>query len=813
MEIVFLKATQKLVKEISSNSVTPYPLVKKFTSEHNNFEKTQEGLEDFFNALQEADKAGKCLLKGLLKKPLQDESRALMSDRNAQTELLVIDIDNLQAPGFSSFDVKTLAEKFILHLPIEFHDVSYIAQASASLGLKKDKVSMHLFFFLKNKTHPKTIKEWFKLLNYETDILANQLSLSANGQSLSYTVDPSVAENSKLIYISTPNFKDIKDPIKDTRWIFIKRNEALLDLPLHSINPERVHNLGIQIKNNLRKKLNLPKKNEKLATINIAGEAQEILQNPDKMTIQICRVNEPFVNCNVNGGDSGGYYFVLDNPHFMYNFKGEPVWEIQKADPDFYKSIFEMFADKIDNGQKRKPVVLRDFFTDTYFNGIFDEIKQQFCEDFPLTPTQKSSLEDFMRTHNRTLPDYVPDARVVFDPSSEKGIELDQAPYYVNLYRKSKYVLEARPTKELAYGNAKDLEPICPIIYRLINHILGGGKTEFEHFINWLAYIYQNKRKTMTAWILTGVPGTGKGLFVHRILKPLFGEQQVPMRSLENIEEQFNLYMRTALFLVVDEFRMSDSANTNKMADKLKHQVTEPTLTIRAMRTNQIELPSFCNFIFLTNRGDAIKIEDGDRRYNVGPRQESKLEQALPEIINKLDDIETELLFFAGILQDFKVDKRMAHTALENEAKRKMKQTSMSVLEEFANAIKEKNLLYFTEILEIDITDTFNAGTITTAQRYVKDWIAKSKEQMVIPLLQFKVIYDVLTDSRNKLSQRDFVKAMSRLNIEQRRKRISADRTKKIPYGVVITWNIDNTVRDSLINEHFEEKDRKLIDR
>lgn len=813
MEIVFLKATQKLVKEISSNSVTPYPLVKKFTSEHNNFEKTQEGLEDFFNALQEADKAGKCLLKGLLKKPLQDESRALMSDRNAQTELLVIDIDNLQAPGFSSFDVKTLAEKFILHLPIEFHDVSYIAQASASLGLKKDKVSMHLFFFLKNKTHPKTIKEWFKLLNYETDILANQLSLSANGQSLSYTVDPSVAENSKLIYISTPNFKDIKDPIKDTRWIFIKRNEALLDLPLHSINPERVHNLGIQIKNNLRKKLNLPKKNEKLATINIAGEAQEILQNPDKMTIQICRVNEPFVNCNVNGGDSGGYYFVLDNPHFMYNFKGEPVWEIQKADPDFYKSIFEMFADKIDNGQKRKPVVLRDFFTDTYFNGIFDEIKQQFCEDFPLTPTQKSSLEDFMRTHNRTLPDYVPDARVVFDPSSEKGIELDQAPYYVNLYRKSKYVLEARPTKELAYGNAKDLEPICPIIYRLINHILGGGKTEFEHFINWLAYIYQNKRKTMTAWILTGVPGTGKGLFVHRILKPLFGEQQVPMRSLENIEEQFNLYMRTALFLVVDEFRMSDSANTNKMADKLKHQVTEPTLTIRAMRTNQIELPSFCNFIFLTNRGDAIKIEDGDRRYNVGPRQESKLEQALPEIINKLDDIETELLFFAGILQDFKVDKRMAHTALENEAKRKMKQTSMSVLEEFANAIKEKNLLYFTEILEIDITDTFNAGTITTAQRYVKDWIAKSKEQMVIPLLQFKVIYDVLTDSRNKLSQRDFVKAMSRLNIEQRRKRISADRTKKIPYGVVITWNIDNTVRDSLINEHFEEKDRKLIAR
>jgi len=45
------------------------------------------------------------------------------------------------------------------------------------------------------------------------------------------------------------------------------------------------------------------------------------------------------------------------------------------------------------------------------------------------------------------------------------------------------------------------------------------------------------------------------------------------MRSLENIEEQFNLYMRTALFLVVDEFRMADSGSVGKMADKLKHQL------------------------------------------------------------------------------------------------------------------------------------------------------------------------------------------------------------------------------------------------
>ena len=33
--------------------------------------------------------------------------------------------------------------------------------------------------------------------------------------------------------------------------------------------------------------------------------------------------------------------------------------------------------DKINNENKKKPIVLRDFFTDTYYNGVYDETKQQ----------------------------------------------------------------------------------------------------------------------------------------------------------------------------------------------------------------------------------------------------------------------------------------------------------------------------------------------------------------------------------------------------------------------------------------------------
>ena len=141
-----------------------------------------------------------------------------------------------------------------------------------------------------------------------------------------------------------------------------------------------------------------------------------------------------------------------------------------------------------------------------------------------------------------------------------------------------------------------------------------------------------------------------------------------------------------------------------------------------------------------------------------------------------------------------------------------MKEVSMSVLEEFANAIRTRNLEYFTDVLDIPLTNTFDAGGVSTSQRYVKEWIASFGNETIIPLAHFKVVYDTLTDSRNTMSQRDFSKAMSRLNIKTARKRISKDRTAGIPRGVVLTWKIDNNVREQLIKEHFDERDLNLLE-
>ena len=833
MEIVFLESANalRLTKRISDKDIQPYPHVKKVKSHHYKIEKSHKGLKHFESLIQTHSSKGDCLLKGPLKKQLNNQSRAGQGNKNAFAEYIVFDVDNICVPGFVSksvltkLDVGRIAETIITNLPDIFHNVSYIAQASSSLGLKNNRVSIHIFMLLEIPLPTTTIKLWLKHINYTVELFKTQLELSTNGQSLKYPLDPSVADNTKIIFITPPDFANTSyDPFKSSkqRLLYTKREQATVDIAglMYEVNPEKNYAAEITLKDGLRKKAGLQKRAAKIHTATVNNYATEVLVNPDKMSITIVdESSAPFIRCNINGGDSNAYYFNLEDPTYMFNFKDEPIFEIAKADKDFYLSIFDRFTEKDSTGNKApQPVVLRDFYTDTYYNGVFNPNLNQFNNDYPLTPTNKTSIEGFMRSHGRTQPDFIPDAKVVFEPMSSKtSVNLDKTPFYVNMYRKSQYMLNENIIGEpLEYGTGINLKGLCPMIYTLINHILGGKNPETEHFINWLAYIYQNKSKSMTAWILTGIPGTGKGVFINRVLKPLFGNEHVPMKNLENIEEQFNLYMRSALFLIIDEFRMTDAnGGSLRMADKLKNQITEPTLTIRAMRSNQTELPSFTNFIFLTNRTDAVKIETGDRRYNVGPRQEVKLEDAYPEVIENIDNIHEELNTFAGALAQYKVNKRMARICMNNEAKITMRNVTMSIFEEFCEAIKVGNLLFFVDVLDISLDNAFNANTIMSSQRFVKTWIADTAQgtYSIVPIEHLRTVYHTQTEQSPLFSNKKFRKMIERNGLKIERKRPPKDLSANPIRGVIIKWEVDTDQLKDIMIQYFDNKDNTLIDK
>jgi len=829
MQLTFLEAAngQRLSKRhCPKNGFTPYPHVKNVTSHETDIPLDDTGLAMLETLIREHSSQGHCLLKGNLKRPLQNESRAGKTDRIGYSSLLVLDIDGIILPGhtnpktFTDKDVSTLAKAVMRELPPKVQDCSFIAQASASLGLKGEKVSLHIFILLTHAMPAKAMKLWLQNSNFESQLFSSQLELSSNGHSLKYPLDTSVADNSKLIFIAPPTFEDgIHDPFASgaERVVRVSGISETLDLAklMSDISPEVVHQKSNEHKNKLRKERGFNAKKERLTIATVDNKSEEILDNPDRMSIHITDdTNPPYIRCNVNGGDSNAYYFKLEDPTYMYNFKGEPIWSIEKADPDFYKSLFDVYQEEMEKeGRANFPVAMRDYYTDTYYNGVFDPNLNQFSSDFPLTPCASASIEGFMRSHGRSKPDYIPDAKVVFDPASDDAaVNLANVPYHINMFRKTEYMLSNREHESLSMGDAAKIADSCPLIYKLLTHILGGQSLEVEHFTNWLAYIFQTKRKAMTAWVLQGVPGTGKGIFYTKVLRPLFGNEHVPMRALQNIEEQFNLYMRQALFLVVDEFHMaSANAGAVKIADKLKNAITENTMTIRAMRSNQVEMANYTNFIFLTNRMDAVKIEEGDRRYNIAPRQERKLEDVYPEVIDGIDDISSELHKFAALLRNYKVNKQLVRTPIANNAKAQMAQVTMSVMEEFFAAVRHGKLSFLTDILDISLTNVLQGQEITTAQRFVKQWIAESQAQYsVIPMEHLRVVYGVLTDDR--ISQREFIKRAERNGLTRERKRLhNANGYDNPTRGVVVEWRIDDELFNEVTNKYFDDKDRKLL--
>ena len=103
--------------------------------------------------------------------------------------------------------------------------------------------------------------------------------------------------------------------------------------------------------------------------------------------------------------------------------------------------------------------------------------------------------------------------------------------------------------------------------------------------------------------------------------------------------------------------------------------------------------------MFATNRLKAVVLPMDDRRFTIAPRQETKIERTKwwpggNEIERKLSKEIQEFVYF---LLDYKVDKKKIGTVINNDAKKVIQALSLTNAEEFFNAIKEGDRLWFDE--------------------------------------------------------------------------------------------------------------------
>jgi hypothetical protein len=702
MQVTFLEAKVPLTKTYEQRPDGTYvggsyPGVTNFTSH------TEEvtDVQQFTKSLMTHSAAGHCLLTNSLTRQITNESRAKLSDKEELRKWLVLDIDGIEGI--------TDPEHFLAKcLPKQFQDVSYIVQHSPSSGIKPG-IRVHVFFMLYDEVDVGSVSAWLKYVNLETQLLSDQITLSNNSMALSLKLDWVANNNGRIIYITPPECNNFSDPVTE-RITYVKKKYDTVSFNFAAIGSSQMRAKYKAKLNELRAAagLKVSRKDDFYVTRNDKEYVVDALVEQARITDPEAD-NDRFMRCNLDGGDSLAYYYHRDNPTYLYNFKGEPAVRMKLLDPEYYARVAKPDMEKL-RAKDEKPFIFRDHETDRYFMGIRKENK------VVVQPGEVGSLnkvEDyFAQFGNTSPPSPIPTWNRVFDPESD--IQWNSADNLFNTWRPTEY------QKNALYRSSPPTT-----IDRVVKHVLGDDKEAYDHFMNWLAYIYQTRRKSGTAWVMHGCPGTGKGVLFNNIIRPIFGHDYCQTKQIRDLRDSFNGWMENAMFVNIDEANAEDVGREAKeLINALKQWITDPIMSVRHMRATAVNSKSFINFIFTTNDFGVLPIQDGDRRFNVAPRQEIPI--ALSE--GDLETIRDELQDFAGYLSALKVSEHAAHTPLANEAKDQLKTAAESSIDTFFRAFTTGNLRYFIEGAA-ESSDQYEH--VATFRQAVDQWIDDVKHERV----------------------------------------------------------------------------------
>ena len=698
MKVIFLEASVPLTKTYSKTksgvTKTPYPFAWEFTSH----EEDVLTLSQFEAVLKKHAALGHCALKGTISRPLVKESRAGSTDTSATTEWIVLDLDGLPPTVeiAGQAQPQTLTVDLLLY-EMGLGDISYIVQWSASMGIENQRLRAHVFMQLDKPMAAPLIKQWLIQKNMEVSFLSKSMGLTKTGNAISWPLDVSACQNDKLIYIAPPTLKGIKDPLSgQPRIQLIRRKADKLNLNSTPINTT-AKNRELTHKRiaDLRDEAGLPPRKIKYKVVG----SQEVMLAPDESVITEMKTERGFVYFNLNGGDSWAYYHPENNPDYILNFKSEPAYLTKELLPDYWQQLTGTGSSTRTSSTGLLYLAFCDRRTGVYWRGTYEAA----TDVLDINPAKnETQLRHFAKQYGVPIGDFVPEWDLVFDP--DDMVRVDPQNRVVNKFQPTPIMLNA--------GKAPKAVP--PTINKVLTHALGGDKEIVKHFINWLATIVQTRDRTRTAWVLHGTEGTGKGLLINNIIKPMFGSH-VSLRRMEELNEKYNHFMEGSFLVFVDEVQTKALQNEQGVMAKLRNFITEETVPIRQMYANAIEVRNYTNWIFSSNMSDPVSIKRGDRRFNVGKYQPIRLEMTDAEV----EKIAKEVQAFYNYLYDYPADFELAGKVIESNDRETLISISENSIDTVGNAVINGDFHFFIDQLPTDESHKRNAMQMNRVTEYI----------------------------------------------------------------------------------------------
>lgn len=137
-------------------------------------------------------------------------------------------------------------------------------------------------------------------------------------------------------------------------------------------------------------------------------------------------------------------------------------------------------------------------------------------------------------------------------------------------------------------------------------------ETERSQVIDYLALLVQRPaEKIHYALLIHGTQGTGKSA-IGELMRRIIGERNTVKPSNDEVIGRFTAWQEGAQLGIIEELMM---VGRLEAANRLKPLITDPQLRIEDKYASPYSIPNHLNLLCFTNHRNALKIENGDRRW------------------------------------------------------------------------------------------------------------------------------------------------------------------------------------------------------
>lgn len=170
----------------------------------------------------------------------------------------------------------------------------------------------------------------------------------------------------------------------------------------------------------------------------------------------------------------------------------------------------------------------------------------------------------------------------------------------------------------------------------IAHNVCGEDPELYEWLLNWLALGVQQPGLVIgTAPVLSGLPGTGKGVLAHTY-GSLWGRHYTSITQESHVAGRFNAHLFGRRFIFIDE---GIWGGNRPDAGTIKTRVTEPYIMIEAKGVDPIRVRNRTIYMISSNEASIVPADIADRRWqilDVGDRNRED-HRYFSALVNQLD--------------------------------------------------------------------------------------------------------------------------------------------------------------------------------